>query len=398
MLNNNQQLICDKAVDWYYNSSSTLFQIDGEAGTGKSYLINNIVEKLGLRHDRILSMAYTGQAALVMRRKGLINSVTCHSGLFEFQQTIVISEDGTPLMDKELNIPIVKEVFLPKHINYNDYDLIIIDEAYMIPKSFRKYIDNTNIKTIVTGDSGQLPPVEDEPAYLIDGEIHHLTELMRQSEYSPIVYLARRARNGMDILPGTYGQTVVCFVDEIKDIYRYCFNSDISLCGKNMTRENINNNIRKNILNTDSPTPLYNERVICKKNNWRLTIDNIPLVNGLVGNVSNSSQIYYDRGLFLIDFKPNLLNKSFIDLKCDYDYIRSDYKSKQDMYRFRYNKGEKFDYAYASTVHTAQGSEYDSGIYIEEYLGGNIMNNLNYTAITRFRNNLLYIKNRRKYY
>ena len=39
ILNNGQQIIYNAAIDWFYNSSSRLFQIASEAGCGKSVLI-----------------------------------------------------------------------------------------------------------------------------------------------------------------------------------------------------------------------------------------------------------------------------------------------------------------------------------------------------------------------
>jgi len=54
------------------------------------------------------------------------------------------------------------------------------------------------------------------------------------------------------------------------------------------------------------------------------------------------------------------------------------------------------EYAYGSTVHLAQGSEYSTGMYFEEYLHPDTQSNLNYTAITRFKQNMVYVKRRPK--
>ena len=55
------------------------------------------------------------------------------------------------------------------------------------------------------------------------------------------------------------------------------------------------------------------------------------------------------------------------------------------------------EYAYASTVHLSQGSEYKYGTYFEEYMSPTIQNNLNYTAITRFKSSMVYVKRRPKF-
>ena len=88
-LNQGQQYVCDSVVDWYNNSSGTLVNIIGPAGTGKSVVLNAILEKLKLKAHEVLCMAYTGQAAIVMRTKGMPTACTCHVGLFEAVREIV---------------------------------------------------------------------------------------------------------------------------------------------------------------------------------------------------------------------------------------------------------------------------------------------------------------------
>ena len=63
-----------------------------------------------------------------------------------------------------------------------------------------------------------------------------------------------------------------------------------------------------------------------------------------------------------------------------------------------YSEGENFEYAYALTVHCAQGSQYDHGIYIQESLPNTRDENLNYTAVTRFSNYCIYVIPARRYY
>ena len=401
ILNNGQQIIYNAAIDWFYNSSSRLFQIASEAGCGKSVLIGEIVKGLGLRSDQILPMAYTGQAAMVMRLHGLKNACTCHSGLFYPVQVKAIDEKGNYIIDTRYNIVKYKWEFIPKDFTNSNIKLIILDEAWMIPKKFRKFIDDTNIKVIATGDPGQLPPIADEPGYFIDGNIYYLTEIMRQEKDSALVYIAHKARYGYPIDYGLYGNDVlVIFDDELDN--NILSKADVILCGKNNTRDFLNKKIREDILHYYNDTPNYGERVICRKNNWGIMIDGIPLVNGLTGNVISQPNVgKYDGKTIKIDFLPDLSYNVFIDLAINKNYINA--KNKNDRENIRndpYLKGELFEYAYSSTVHLAQGSEYNYGIYFEEYLGnpGWYQNALNYTAITRFKNKLIYVKHKPKYW
>ena len=401
ILNNGQQIIYNAAIDWFYNSSSRLFQIASEAGCGKSVLIGEIVKGLGLRSDQILPMAYTGQAAMVMRLHGLKNACTCHSGLFYPVQVKAIDEKGNYIIDTRYNTVTYKWELVPKDFTNSNIKLIILDEAWMITKKFRKFIDDTNIKVIATGDPGQLPPIADEPGYFIDGNIYYLTEIMRQEKDSALVYIAHKARYGYPIDYGLYGNDVlVIFDDELDN--NILSKADVILCGKNNTRDFLNKKIREDILHYYNDTPNYGERVICRKNNWGIMIDGIPLVNGLTGNVISQPNVgKYDGKTIKIDFLPDLSYNVFIDLAINKNYINA--KNKNDRENIRndpYLKGELFEYAYSSTVHLAQGSEYNYGIYFEEYLGnpGWYQNALNYTAITRFKNKLIYVKHKPKYW
>ena len=399
ILNEGQQQVSDAAVNWYNHSSSLLFQIDGEAGTGKSVVLNDIVSRLGLDDNNILAMAYTGQAAIVMRTKGLTNACTIHSGLFEpILQEKIDPVTGRVLIDPQFNTPLTRWVFVPKYIDKNKIKLIIIDEAFMVPKAMKERIDELGIKTIVAGDTGQLPPVNDDPAYLVTEQVYHLTQLMRQAEQSALVYLAHRARHGLNIDCGIYGNEVyVMYEDEISN--DLLSRANIILCGKNKTREAINKRIRTEILGRVTDYPGYGERLICRKNDWSKEIDGIALANGLTGSVTRPPSVEEFNGITMkLDFKPDLLYKSFMNLDVNYNFLNCEYKDKDKVKNSPFEHGELFEYAYSSTVHLSQGSEYPCGIYYEEFLFPAIQRNLNYTAITRFRNQMIYVKHKLKYH
>ena len=398
ILNKEQQIAADAAVNWFHHSSEQTFSIEGPAGTGKSVVISEILSRLNLRPEEVLPMAYTGQACTIMRKRGMPKACTCHSGLFDPIQTTVKDSHGRIVMNKQFNVPLVKWSFIPKDFTNSEIKLIILDEAWMIPKHFKQHIDNTGIKVLATGDPGQLPPIGGEPGYLTSGIIYHLTELMRQAENSPIVYLANRARLGLPIETGMYGNDVlVIFDDELdNDIIA---KSNVVLCGKNVTREHINQVVRNQILGITTDYPLFGERVICRKNNWEREVDGIHLVNGLTGTVISPPDIGRFSGTtMMIDFLPDLLDKPFLNTEINYKYINASHQEKEALKTNPYLEGERFEYAYGSTVHLSQGSEYDSGTYIEEFLRSDIQNALNYTAITRFKRQMIYVKHRPKYW
>lgn len=397
IFNHDQEITIEEGVNFIKNSSEQVFQIDGEAGTGKSVVLNEIVRRSNIKFDRVMPMAYTGQAAIVMRSKGLINARTCHSSLFEFKEVQSFDKYNKPIISKQFNSIISEYKFVPIEQIYG-IDLFIIDEGWMVPKWLKSIIEKHGIKIIVAGDMGQLPPVGDEPAYFVDGKIHHLTELMRQAKESPLIYLAHRARNGLPIQTGLYGNSVlVIYEDELTD--EMISASNVILCGKNNTKNIMNNKIRNDILGIYRDIPAYGERVICRKNSWSTMLNGISLANGLCGTVTSFPDVSsFDGKTFRIDFMPDLLNESFQNIVCDYNYFNGDEVTRSKIKNDKYAIGEKFEPAYALTTYVAQGSEHINGIYIEEYLNKAIQNNLNYTGITRFREGMIYVKKKRRFF
>lgn len=393
--NRGQEMVIQDGVDWYNNSSEQVFEFAGKAGTGKSVVLNEIIRRLKIPRHRIAPMAYIGQAAIVMRTKGLLNASTMHSWLYYPDLAAKYDNNNVMIMDTYYDRPEMELVFTPKELI--GIDLILIDEAYTMPYKYKADIESRGIKIIACGDAGQLPPVGDRPAYLYGNNVRMLTEVMRQNQYSAILYLADRASRGLPIHKGWYGNCLV--IEESELTNEMILASDIILCGKNYTREKYNKKIRHDALHIDSDIPTYGEKVICRKNNRMIEVDNINLANGLVGTVVNQPGVHsFDGKTFMIDFKPDLLNSYFTNIACDYQYFIANTEQKKVLKNRRYGCGEKFDWGYCNTVHTAQGSQYANGIYIEEYLSKDIQPNLNYTAITRFSNSIIYVKKNRKYF
>lgn len=395
-LNKMQKFVVQKAVDWYRNSSSLLFQFSGEAGTGKSVVLRSIVDELGLQQEEVAPMAFIGAAAIVMRRKGFPNAKTIHSWLYEFGKTEERDKNGNIVYDKYFNRPIMKYSMIPKPLR--GIKLIIVDEAGTVPTPLKKEIDSRHIKVIATGDLNQLPPPFSKPSYLVDGEIYTLNEIMRQAEESPIIFLAHRAINGKKIEVGDYGHGV--YVIEANDFENKLITEyEIALTGYNSTREKLNR-LARQLAGFDSKDvlPRYGEPLICRKNHWAKEVDGISLANGLIGNVINMPDVSgLHNDTFTVDFLPMMGNRAFMNLKVDYEFFTASNDKKTSMNSL-FSKGERFEFAYAITTHISQGSQFKNGIYIEESFPMKIQRQLNYTGITRFSDKMVYVKRAKKYY
>lgn len=394
-LNDGQSTITNNGVDHLRRGSKQVFQFAGEAGTGKSVVLNEIANRSGIPKNRIAAMAFTGAAAMVMRMKGFPNARTIHSWLYEPVVVPKTSSDGSIIIDNYLGTPMMELKFVPKDIN--EIDAFFIDEGPMVPRRMKEEIESRGKKIIVGGDSSQLKPVADEPAYLYDpSEVQYLTEVMRQKQGSGILYIARRILDGLPIHTGFYGDCLVIDEEELTD--EMILGADVILCGKNATREKYNKIVREDILRINSDMPIYREKVICRKNDWMTTVDGISLANGLSGQIVVPPDVSRFNGeTFRLDFKPDLFPSTFYDLDVDYKYFIADHKTREMLKKSRYgNRGQKFESAYSITTHVSQGSQYQNVIYIEENMMDKM--HLDYTAVTRAKNFLVFCKCRRKFY
>lgn len=397
-LTDKQQFIVDRAVDWYYNSSEQIFQFAGNPGTGKSVVMNAILDALNIPKERIAPMAYIGAAAINMRLKGMNNAKTIHSSIYDMIEEPIKDNNGRIIMNKYFNRPEVRFKKVLK--NLPDIDLLAIDEAGTVPLNMKKDILSLGKKVLVAGDLDQLPPVADMPAFLTSGKIYVLDEIMRQAKNSAIIYLCQRAKNGLPIHTGIYGNEV--FVMEEKDFSLIAKDilpsAGVVLCGKNETRSKYTDFIRYQILGKRSNIPDFGEKLICRMNDWRMESGGICLTNGLTGKVMNYPDVSsFDGKCFRIDFLPDLNPVVFPYVPVDYEFFTADLARKSSMKNFNYCCGEAFEFGYVQTVHTAQGSQWPTGVYFEEYMPSN-NNQLHYTALSRFRNKCIYIKKNRKYW
>lgn len=388
-LTDEQEELIQQVIAWYRNpDADQTYQVSGMAGSGKSLVLHCIIERLGLSEQEVAPMSFTGCAAIIMRRNGFQYAKTIHSSIYSSVFEIDKSSGKQKKNFVWTGLPIDKK-------------LIVNDEAGMTGLRLKQDIDRCGLKVIACGDIDQLPPVMDEPGYLTDpSKVFRLTKVMRQTEGSAIVQLSRMVLEGKPLQPGDYGQVQVITRSEFKKIIPDAVRHyGILLCGTNKTRDELNQIIRRDILGYQNLLPSIGEKLICRKNNWDVEVDGINLVNGLYGTAMSSPSISsFEGNTFLLDFKPEFMDGIFQKLPVDYRYFKANHAARTEMRKTAYmDDSEKFEYAYAITTHVSQGSQFDSGIYLQEYFPSH-SNNLNYTGLTRFRQRALYVIPDRKRY
>lgn len=251
------------------------------------------------------------------------------------------------------------------------------------------------IPILALGDKFQLPPVIGK-SDIIDNPNVILNEVVRQAKGSPIIFLADLARKGLNIPCGKYSDRCYVVDEEILKNPKIYLNPDIILCGRNKTREKINHIIRHDIKKVNSELPVVGDKMVCRKNNWSLEIDDIPLINGLFGYAVNVYDDSFNGKSFNIDFMPECTPMQwFEDLEIDYRLLNKPLGDTS--MNTQYPNGNYFEYGYGSTVHLAQGSQYGYVLGMEEIMGSeDYQKKFMYTMITRAVHTLVLVRKHRE--
>ena len=65
-----------------------VYQIAGSAGTGKTTVLREIIKRSEIPMSRIAVMTFIGQAAIILRSKGIYNARTIHSQLYVTEEDL----------------------------------------------------------------------------------------------------------------------------------------------------------------------------------------------------------------------------------------------------------------------------------------------------------------------
>ena len=380
--NKKQEKALEEFHKWLGNPSQP-FVLQGYAGTGKTTLTKQFLHMVD-PSTRMALMAPTGKAARILSTKTGARATTIHKVLYtpaddEIKSlrdylTVLHSneEDGQDLAEEIARVEnYIREIakdnklrFVKKFGIEQEYDLLIVDEASMVGTRIYNDIVNMGIPTVLIGDPFQLPPVKDVAGWSSLKPNTVLTQIMRTSGEGAGINLAAqsvRVDEPMEEGPGFFMHPKGTL-----DWEEYA-TADIILCGTHVVRNRMNKGIRK-YLGYPEGTVVVGEKLICLSNSpgW-------DTVNGELFTVKDI--VREDRKVAVINAENDLGEVKKLHLWKD---LLADDSNTQVVP----HTAVPLTYAYAVTVHKAQGSEWDKVMVLDSWRGPNYENWL-YTGVTR---------------
>ena len=380
------------ALDRYRNNEKYVV-IGGYAGTGKSTLVKFIIEALNVEPSKVAYATFTGKAAEVLRKKGNANAMTLHRLLYD-------------------SIPKPGGGFIRKPKLQLDYNIIVVDEVSMVPKSMIDMLLHHRVYVIFLGDPFQLPQIDkNETHTLLDNPHIFLDEVMRQAAESEIIQLTMKIRNGekIDFMNGKE----VIIAPRASLVTGHLTWADQIICATNASRISLNNQMRE-ILGY-SGLPQDGEKMICLRNYWEDFSEDgsSSLVNGMTGIIKNPFESFRIAPMYvkMKNHKMDIIQgdfisddgKTFKSVEMDKGMITTgefslDWRETYALGKLKNKIGDiiprEFTFGYAITCHKSQGSEWDKVLVIEERFPFDKKEHARwlYTACTRAAEKLVLVR------
>ena len=358
--------------------------ITGGPGTGKTTIINTIIQIMDKLDKNVMLAAPTGRAAMRMTEVCGIEAKTIHRLL----------ESSFSENDDNMN-------FAKNEDNPLDCDIVIIDEMSMVDilliQSLLKAL-KSHTRLIMVGDSDQLPSVGAGNVLrdIINSGVVptvSLTEIFRQAKESAIVVNAHKINRGeypefnksgtdffmvkRDTAVDISQSIVDLFINRLPKAYKYNSLYQIQILSptrKGITGVNELNIALQKVINPPHKkkkekafkniTFREGDKVMQTRNNYDMEWTKLEKPEETGFGIFNGDIGYIHR----IDKEMESATIVFDDKLCIYEF----------------SKFEDLDLAYAVTVHKSQGSEFDV-IIMPMYPCAPMLQNRNlfYTAVTR---------------
>ncbi len=435
ILNLDQQTALTAMLDFLQGTGS-FFVLKGYAGTGKTTLVQLLIQRCQLR---IVLTASTHKAAQALMRSAYqwgnhhLEAMTIHRllGLVvrQYQGEKYLSAEGTNRLE--------------------NYDLVLVDECSMVNEELWTILQDqaqaSSVKFILIGDPAQLPPVgELESITFSLSPSAELTQVMRQAGGNPIGPLLDSIRTQLDqplpspretdlILDNQQGFTSIAKREQFLQFALKAFSSlrfqDDSnyariLAWRNKEVAQLNTYVRRQLFGSEAPRFLAGERLMARET----IVD--PISGKILLNSCGEVRIqsaFEDEAHGYRAWILEVLTEEDIQLKVpilheaafsvfeetkqlalnlafeanqeaqsgERDAKIAQIKAWEQVERYN-NLFAALDYCYALTVHKAQGSQFNNVFVIDRDLQRNPnvreRNQLRYVAYSRAMDRLFVLR------
>jgi exodeoxyribonuclease-5 len=388
--------------------------LQGYAGTGKTYLVCKLVDQLLEEDANVTVCAPTHKSVQVLSQElgdTPVEMQTIHS--FLGLRLEPDGEGGYELVPDDAERDIADGI-------------VVVDEASMIGTEEWKYIEaiaqpdleHNRVQWVLVGDPAQLPPVNEDPSPALRVEKRGtLTEVHRQAEDNPILDLATQVREGtVERFSSQYadGKGVAIthnrepFLESILRTFQSdAFEQDPTharvLAYRNRTVRRYNREIRRSLYGADAPRFEEGEWIVARET-WFHDGASV-LTNSEEVRVKKASVTTFEAE-DLAEWKVwklkvrtpgrGLTRTALVLHEDEHERYENELETRReraldnpgDWQRY-YDLRERFarvDYAYATTVHKAQGSTFDT-VFVDQRdlraCRGDERRALLYVAVTR---------------
>ena len=395
-----QATALDAIAEWLADPrAKQTFYLAGFAGSGKSTLVKHIVSDV---RGRVVPMAPTGKAALVMRHKGLPTASTVHSKIYrvagdppskeqieklraEMKRLYAVNEPGARATADQLAQQLSRAEEDSKRqgprFSLNlDGDLRgaalgVVDEVSMVDRRMGEDLESFGTKLLVIGDPAQLPPVYGAGYFTSREPDAFLDEIHRQALDSPILRLADLARRGERLPYGQIGEGVEVLRPGDASLQDRALAAEMIIVGRNRTRHACNAKIRRLLGRGEEPAPVKGDRVICLRNNHELG-----LLNGSTWEVLHCLP---DLNKMTAKLEAVSSEDDSERIECE-TWLHHFMARESELDNFPRRAFNEWGYGWAQTVHKSQGSAFNDVLLFDESKQfGRDADKHRYTGITR---------------
>lgn len=443
-----QDIFLQKIADFVTNKNADeVFVLKGYAGTGKTTVISTIVNNLAEVNKKYVLLAPTGRAAKVIANYSNKEAFTIHKKIYYPKKGKSGGVSFTMKENKHTNtIFIVDESSMISDVNT---EAKLYENGSLLDDLMMYVYNGKNCKMILLGDTAQLPPVQMDISPALDTDklaMHYnkevfsieLDEVMRQEEYSGILYNATELR---ELLKSHFLEDFKFDLKGYKDIVRLTDGYDIQdaiqtaysnysieetcfIVRSNKRANQYNQQIRSKILDKESDLSVGDLLMVVKNNYfWLKETDAAGFIAN--GDIIEVLEIFGFKELY--DFKFAKVKIRMVDypdqkpfetmLLLDtitsespsltyeqsnhlYQEVMKDYEGEAQYRKFLKVKNNEYfnalqvKFSYAITCHKSQGGQWNTVFIEQPYLPNGIdVDYIRwlYTAVTRAKDKLYLI-------